>query len=143
MPITTDLDVALLRQTLFRLTRRLRRSAHAGITPSQLSALASVDREGPLRLGDLASAEDLAPPTLTPIVAKLEAAGLVARAADPADARVCLVRITATGRALLDEGRRRTTDELAARLSRVSDGDRAALARALPVLTALLDEGRP
>lgn len=136
---TSAVDVALLRRTVFRLTRRLRRSAHAGITPSQLSALGSVDRDGPLALGDLAAIEDLAPPTLTGIVAKLEAGGLVAREPAPADRRVAVVRITPAGRRLLDRGRRRGDDYLTARLERLDPADRAALARALPVLEALLD----
>lgn len=144
-PMSTEaaLDVTLLRRTVFRLARRLRRSAGAGITPSQLSALASVDRLGPLPLRELATVEDVAPPTLTRVVGTLEAAGLVTRDADPTDRRVALVRTTPAGRHLLEEGRRRGDDYLSARLAQLDPSDRAALARAVPVLEALLADPDP
>jgi hypothetical protein len=58
-PATSDpaIDVARLRVAIARLSRRLRRHELAGLTPTQLSALATVERAGPLRLGDLAAAE--------------------------------------------------------------------------------------
>lgn len=140
MSTSTTLDIALLRTTLFRLVRRLRRTGDAGITPSQLSALGSVDRLGSVALRDLAAVEHVAPPTLTAIVGKLEAEGLVIREADPSDGRVTLVRVTEQGRALLEAGRRRSDAWLTARVEALGRQDRAALERALPVLVALLEE---
>ena len=70
-----------------RLARRLRQEGTAGLTPSQLSALASVERLGPLQLGGLARVESVAPPTLTRSIAGLEEQGLVQRHADPDDCR--------------------------------------------------------
>src|SRR5215471_7409036 len=57
----TVIDAARLRVAIARLSRRLRRHVLAGLTPTQLSALATVERAGPLRLGDLAAAEGIAP----------------------------------------------------------------------------------
>ena len=51
------IDVTRLRVAIARLSRRLRRHELAGLTPTQLAALATVERSGPLRLGDLAAAE--------------------------------------------------------------------------------------
>jgi DNA-binding transcriptional ArsR family regulator len=81
------LDVARLRVAIARLSRRLRRHELAGLTPTQLSALATVDRAGPLRLGDLAAAEGIAPSTLTRLVTALEERGYVERCPVPGDAR--------------------------------------------------------
>src|SRR3954451_24634481 len=76
-----------LRLVIGRLARSLRQIDDGGLTPSQLSALSSIDALGSVRLGDLAAAERVTSPTLTKIVANLEAAGLVQRSADPDDRR--------------------------------------------------------
>src|ERR1700744_3947225 len=76
-------DVTRLRVGHARLSRRLRRHEIAGLTPTQLAALSTVERSGPLRLGDLAAAEGIAPSTLTRLVAVLEELGYFRRAADP------------------------------------------------------------
>jgi DNA-binding MarR family transcriptional regulator len=89
---------------------------------------------GPLTLGALAAAEQVRPPTITKLVATLEAAGLVARETDPDDRRVVRVKATARGARLLHDGRQRRVATLAATLARLSVVDRAKLARALPVL---------
>src|SRR4051812_6394584 len=82
---------ALLRVSATRLSRRLRQQADAGLSPSQLSALTAVWRHGSLTLGALAEYERVAPPTVTKVVAKLEADGLLERAVDPNDRRVARV----------------------------------------------------
>ncbi len=50
-------DVTRLRVAIARLSRLLRKHELAGLTPTQLAALATVEQAGPLRLGDLAAAE--------------------------------------------------------------------------------------
>src|SRR5215471_9250869 len=79
----TVIDAARLRVAIARLSRRLRRHVLAGLTPTQLSALATVERSGPLRLGDLAAAEGIAPSTLTRLVTALEERGYVDRTPVP------------------------------------------------------------
>ena len=73
-----------------------------GLTPTQLAALATVEQAGPLRLGDLAAAEGIAPSTLTRLVAVLEELGYVRRDADPKDARASTLAITAEGHTMLE-----------------------------------------
>ena len=130
-----------LRLAVMRLARRLRQSADTGITPSMLSALSSIERLGPLSLGDLASAERVTPATLSVIVGRLERAGLIERESDPADGRVVLVSVSPHGKRLMERSRRRKTAYLARGLERLDTSDREALARALPALERLLSVG--
>src|SRR3954451_5303307 len=83
-----------LRLSATRLARRLRQESGTDMTPSQLSALADVDRHGPLTLGALADLERVAPPSVTKVVSKLEAASLVERRTDAADRRFAWVSVT-------------------------------------------------
>src|SRR5579871_4877289 len=98
-----EIDVTRLRVAIARLSRRLRRHELAGLTPTQLAALATVERSGPLRLGDLAAAEGIAPSTLTRIVSVLEDSGYVRRDADPKDARASTLAITPSGQEILEQ----------------------------------------
>ena len=134
---------ARLRLSATRLARRLRQEADAGLTPSQLSALAVIEREGPLTLGALADHEKVAPPSITKVVAKLESIGLVARAVDHGDRRFVRVALTAAGRALLEESRQRKTAWLTGRIRELGPCERERLAAALDVLDALVSGDRP
>lgn len=129
-----------LRLAVLRLSRRLRQQAPGDITASQLSALTSVAARGELSLGELASIERIAPPSMTRIAGALEDSGLVGRRADPADKRVALVFVTDEGRALLDDTRSRRDAYLAARLGALSDGERELLTRVVPILERLVAE---
>jgi DNA-binding MarR family transcriptional regulator len=128
---------ARLRLSATRLARRLRQQTDTGLTPTQLSALAAVDRHGPLTLGDLAQHERIAPPTVTKVMAKLEADGLLTRQADPDDRRSTLVATTRSGRKLLDATRTRKDAWLAARIASLAPADQARLDQALDVLDEL------
>jgi DNA-binding MarR family transcriptional regulator len=128
---------AQLRISATRLARVLRRQGDTGLSPSQLSALTSVESHGPMTLGALAEHERVAPPTVTKVVGKLEALGLVVRRADPSDRRVARVSITDSGAALLGQVRQRKDVWLAARLAQMDEGLRARLAEALDALDAL------
>ncbi len=137
--MTTEAETAArLRLSATRLARRLRREADSGFTPSQLSALAVVYNHGPLTLGALAEHERVAPPSITKVVAKLEADGLLARTADPTDGRVSRVTATATGRALIEESRRRKTTWLTERIRQLDPQAQAKLADALDALDQLV-----
>ena len=138
-------DVARLRVVIARLSRWLRRHELAGLTPTQLSALATVDRIGPLRLGDLAAAEGIAPSTLTRLVTVLEERGYVERCPVPGDARASTLTITPAGHEVLERIREQSTILLAGRLRTLTDDQRVALAAALPALEQLAeaDPGDP
>jgi DNA-binding MarR family transcriptional regulator len=128
---------ARLRLTTTRLHRRLRHEADAGLSPSQLSALAVIERDGPMTLGALAEIERVAPPSITRVVAKLEGAGLVERRPDPADRRSAHVVATRAGLALVARSRQRKTAWLTGRIEGLAPAPRARLAAALEVLDAL------
>jgi DNA-binding MarR family transcriptional regulator len=129
------------RLVLMRLARRIRQEAVGDeATPSMISALASVDRGGPLTLGELAAVERVQPPTMTKIVARLEAAGLVVREVDVLDRRVARVRVTPAGHRFVERGRQRGATFLASRLRTLSPDERAVVEAALPVLERLLED---
>lgn len=134
----TGLLVALTRAR--RWLTRLATEQPARLGASGVSALAEIVRSGPLRLGDLAARERIAPPTLSRIVAGLVEHGYVERHPDPDDARAWLVAATPTGTELLRAMRSHRTAELTARLSRLSADDRAALLAAAPALERLVHE---
>jgi DNA-binding MarR family transcriptional regulator len=133
------IDVTRLRVALARLSRRLRRHELAGLTPTQLAALATVGHSGPMRLGDLAAAEGIAPSTLTRLVTALEDSGYVRRCADPSDARASTLAITAHGQDALERIRVESTLALAASMQLLAPAQRAVLADALPVLEQLAE----
>ena len=133
------IDVTRLRVALARLSRRLRRHEMLGLTPTQLAALATVEQAGPLRLGDLAAAEGIAPSTLTRLVAVLEELGYVRRDADPKDARASTLAITVLGHVTLERLRAENSALLAQRVMLLTPEQRIALATALPALESLAD----
>lgn len=126
-----------LRLSATRLARRLRQESSAGLSPSQLSALAVIANHGPMTLGALAEQERVAPPSVTKVVSKLENDGLVTRTHCPEDRRVYRVAISPDGAALLDETRRRKTAWLSARISELDPERQRRLADALDVLDEL------
>lgn len=134
-----QVDVARLRVAIFRLSRRLRRHELAGLTPTQLSALATVGWAGPMRLGDLAAAEGIAPSTLTRLVTALEERGYVRRRPVPDDARASTVAIAPAGQAALLRIKQDSTTRLTDRILTLSRDQLAALAAALPALEQLAD----
>ncbi len=132
-------DVTRLRVALARLSRRLRKHQLADLTPTQLAALATVERSGPMRLGDLAAVEGIAPSTLTRLVTALEDSGYVRRYADPSDARASTLAVTPRGHETLERLRTETTMVLTASLRLLTPAQRSALAEALPVLEQLAE----
>ena len=128
---------AQLRLGIMRLSRRLRQETPGQITPSMQSALATLDRHGPLTLGELAGLERVAPPSMTRIASRLEEAGLVVRSVDASDRRVARVAVSPEGSRLLREVRSRRDAYLATRLRSFTLEERAVLAQALPLLERL------
>ena len=132
-------DVSRLRLVLLRLARRLRQNT-AGMTQSQLSALASVNREGPLTIGDLAAIENVQPPSISRIVGALEGEGWIQRVSDSRDGRVALVQITKKGDHELDRLRADRDAWVARRLATLTPAERTLVNRAIPVLEKLLTD---
>ena len=134
-------DTALasaLRLAVMRLARRMRAErADTALTLSQLAALATLERHGPLTPRELAAAERVRPPSMTRLAASLEDAGLVTRTDHPSDGRQVLLAASPAGVALLREDRRRRDAWLAQRLRELDPADRDVLRRAAGVLDRL------
>jgi DNA-binding MarR family transcriptional regulator len=129
-----------LRTAVARLNRSLRLTHVDGnLTPGQREVLFTITRQGPMRLSDLAANEGLNPTTLSRIVSRLEAAKLVTRSSDSADARVVHVESTDAGRVLVQEMRNERTDALLFALERLSKEERQELIVALPALESLVE----
>ena len=137
--VTADLAHDL-RLAVMRLARRLRqqRGDH-GLGLGQLSALATLDRLGPMTAGALAAHEQVRPPSMTKTLAALAEAGYVVRTAAPHDGRQVVVSLTDRRATLLREDRRRRDEWLAALLLRPRRRPTARSRAALPVLEVLAD----
>jgi len=138
-------SAARLRMAIVRTARRLRQEAAgegAELTPTAGSALATVERHGPLTPSELAQIERIKRPTATRILRVLLEAGLVDRAPDPGDGRSSLVSVNAAGRRRLRGMRGRKNAYLARRMRDLSPADVEALDRAATILEGMLEEGR-
>ena len=142
-PVDATALAARLRLGVTRLARRLRQEAETGVTPSMLSALSSVERQGSLTMRDLCHAEQVQPPTMTRVVAALVEAGLVVREQDPTDGRVTWVRVTTEGRRLLERSRRRKEAYLAKSLRSLEPEELRTLEAAAGILERLTDRPSP
>lgn len=138
---TTTSTAARLRLSLVRLTRLIRQGNSAGLSPSQLSALATIEEFGPLRLSALAGYESVGASVITRVVASLEELDLVTREEDPDDKRATLVGLSSTGVATLSDLWSQRTKGLSSRLDLLSDEERRAIEAALPALEKMAREG--
>ncbi len=138
MDVNAPDTVERLRLVVARLARLLRQQDDSGLGPTLTAALSTVAEHGPLTLGDLAGRERVAPPTITKVVDKMEAAGFVERRAHPADRRVSLVAVTDLGTKTLAELRGRRTAWLRTRLDELDAADVDLLAQATDVLERII-----
>jgi DNA-binding MarR family transcriptional regulator len=128
-----------LRWTITRMARRLRQEAGTDLGPSQVAALATIERHGPLSPSELAQMEWIKRPTATRIVRHLEEAGLVERIKDPEDGRGSILSVTTAGRTHLRRLRARKTAYLATRIDKLDPDDRRTLERAAELLEGMLE----
>ena len=137
-------SAARLRLAIVRTARRLRQEAAgaggAELTPTAASALATVERHGPLTPSELAEIERIKRPTATRTLGLLTEAGLVDRAPDPDDGRSALVSVSATGREQLRRLRGRKNAYLARRMRELPADDVETLERAASLLEGILEE---
>ncbi|NNN09893.1 MAG: MarR family transcriptional regulator [Acidimicrobiaceae bacterium] len=138
---TTDEEsaAAALRVTIVRIYRALRLSTTAGVTPSQVSVLFRVEQSEPVRMGVLAHLERITPATLSKVIDSLEALELVERETDPLDGRVTLIRVSPSGRQLIETQRAATTHALEVALAKMEDTQRDHLLESLPALEELAE----
>ena len=127
-----------LHSAAIRLLRRVRLADDAtGLSATKLSALSVLVFGGPQNLKDLARAEQVTPPTMSKLVADLEAEGLAAKRADRQDKRGVRIEVTAKGAALMEEGRARRLALLQSRLAALSKSERALLMDAAVLMSRL------
>jgi DNA-binding MarR family transcriptional regulator len=136
-------EISRMRIALARTARRLSQQIpDVGLTPTQLSVLATVAREEDVPLGELADFEGLNPSMLSRVVGKLEPMGLIRRYADPADGRVAHVAITPDGAALQTQIKQARTAVFAAHVSALEPGLQQLLIDVVPALEALAEHLR-
>ena len=131
---------ATLRPALLRLTRIVRlQRVDMSVSLTQLSAMATVSKRGPMTAGELAGFEKVQPPSMTKVLANLEEHGLVTREVSPDDRRQTIVAITPAGEELLESERRSRDAWLSQRLAMLTPDERALLRDVVPVLDKLAD----
>jgi len=128
-----------LHSAAIHLLRRVRtQDSSSGVGPAQLSALSVLVFGGPMRLGQLADAEQVKPPTMTRIVSGLEAAGLAERLPDRGDARRVRIRASAKGVRVLHSARHKRISYLSQYFATLKPGELQALREAARLLEKAL-----
>jgi DNA-binding MarR family transcriptional regulator len=131
-----------LRVLLGKLKRRLREQAQVGdLTPSQVSVLLRLEKDGSATTSSLARAEGMRPQSMAPVIAALEGAGLLNSAQDPADGRQTLFSLTDACRERVREGRAARQDWLIRALqARLSPQEQSEVAKSVELLKRLVDD---
>jgi len=130
--------ISELRGAVMRLSRRLRHQrVDESLSPTEMAVLATLARCGSATPGELARKEHVQPPSMTRIVAMLEAKGLVHREPHPEDRRQVVVSRTEQADAMLAESRDKRNAWLAQLAEGLTDEERAVLRQAAPVLEKL------
>ncbi|AOX66579.1 MULTISPECIES: MarR family winged helix-turn-helix transcriptional regulator [unclassified Curtobacterium] len=124
---------ARLAAAVGRINRRARTDS-ASLGYGIVSALATIQREGPLRPGDLSRIEVVTKPTMTRILTELEQRGFIEREADPRDGRAFMVTATPEGIAAVERARSTRTGIVAELIAELPDTDVDAIAAALDAL---------
>jgi DNA-binding MarR family transcriptional regulator len=128
-----------LRHAVMHLHRRLRQSYGGGLSPAQVSLLATVARLGSPTLGDLALTEQMRPPSMTRLARATADAGFISFTADPADGRVTRVSMTEAGQRELATVRASKTAFLEKRIAALSATERERLGELTTLLEHLLE----
>ena len=128
-----------LRLACMRISRRVRYESTQDVAPHQFSVMARLE-DNALTPRELAEMERVSPPSMTRTVAGLVERELVARTDDPLDGRQVFISLTAQGRALLGETRRRRDAWMATRLKGISADEREVLVKATAILTRVASE---
>jgi len=129
----------VLRGPLLRVSRKLRQEAQkAGLSVQDALILGYVRKHPGVGVSELADADQIARPTMSAHVKRLEAAGWLTRSDDAQDGRRSGLAVTPAGGRKLDAIRRLRNDWLSARLALLTDTERAQLAAAAAPLLRLV-----
>ncbi|MDP9735198.1 MULTISPECIES: MarR family winged helix-turn-helix transcriptional regulator [unclassified Curtobacterium] len=124
---------ARLAAAVGRINRRARTDS-AALGYGLVSALATIQAEGPLRPGDLSRIEVVTKPTMTRILTELEQRGFIEREADPRDGRAFMVSATPAGIAAVERARSDRTGIVAGLIADLPDDEVDSIAAALAAL---------
>jgi DNA-binding MarR family transcriptional regulator len=123
-----------------RLRARDQKCAPGELTQSHIRALFTIDKSGEATAGDLAKAAELSPASVSAMLDHLERDGIVERRRSEHDRRVVVVRLTDSGRTLLEEKRALWRRRGAEALADVPDEHLHAAADVMHRMARLLDE---
>lgn len=101
-----------------------------GVSMSQLHVMSMLDRHGDMPMSRLAEMVDVSLSNATGLVDRMEERGFVERVRVPDDRRVVLVRITETGRRMVDDIEVLRAETLRTVLDRLDPGQLDGIARA-------------
>ncbi|MGA9871400.1 MAG: MarR family transcriptional regulator [Rhodococcus sp. (in: high G+C Gram-positive bacteria)] len=134
--LASDLSLAVV-----RLTRHLRgRRVDSQVSLTQLSALATLSREGDMTPGALAARERVQPPSMTRVIASLAELGLVDRTAHPTDGRQVIVSLSDTGRTLIADEASAREAWMTAQLAGLEEAQLGVLREAVDIISALVND---
>ncbi|ABG96754.1 MarR family transcriptional regulator [Rhodococcus sp. ACS1] len=132
--LASDLSLAVV-----RLTRHLRgRRVDAQVSLTQLSALATLARDGAMTPGNLAAREKVQPPSMTRVIASLVELGLVERAPHPTDGRQIIVTLSDAGHALIADETHAREAWMNERLSGLDEAQLKTLRDAVGIITSIV-----
>ena len=135
-----EADAIQLKAVLGRVYRHLRQLKGGGITLSESSALAALDRHGPTTAANLAKLEQITPQSIGVTLAALEEQGLIEKHRDPEDGRRVILSLTLSGKELTERRRSARTEQLARALdSGFTTEERRRLVASIPLLERLAD----
>lgn len=128
-----------LRTVIGKLRRRLREHGNFGeLTPSQMSVLGRLERDGPATVSALARAEGMRQQSMGAIVSSLQTAGFVSGSADPNDRRQTILALTEASREWIKASRARREDWLCRVIqSQLSPAEQEGLAAAVEYLSRI------
>jgi DNA-binding MarR family transcriptional regulator len=105
---------------------------------AQIEVLQTLRDAGAVRLGDLATRLNLAQSTVSTLVGRLLADGLVARGVEERDRRAAVLELTTEGERVVSEWDDAHQRRISAALEHLRPADRRRIASALPALGQLV-----
>lgn len=138
-------DARLLTEAVAGLRRALRASIRTEypwetLPIAQVEILQTLEEAEPARAGEIAERLRLASNTVSGLISRLMAAGLVDRGTDPDDRRAAVVQLTALGRERLAAWQEAHERRIGAALEALGPEQRSALVAALPAMTELVTQ---
>jgi DNA-binding MarR family transcriptional regulator len=124
-----------LRLAVVRLNRKLRaQRVDSTVTLTQLAAMSTLFKSGPLTPGELAAREGVQPPSMTRVIAALEEMGYVTRRPHPTDGRQAIVSLSEAGQRFHADQVSIREAWLDRRLAELTEAERELLAQAADII---------